>query len=290
MTDKSHDLNEARRQLGICAFLSDLLRSDHVVRNLKSRASDLFVELKPLSEQIFENYRRLERRESYRSPAKFEPEIVRRLAEVLDAMRNPENGDQLELAQAIAALEGLREFASREMIRAVPMFVYGSTDDEVAIARFDSRLTHAISELAQSLELSVRAGVVEKGSWFKRLIGWTNKEETAEKLRETGRRLERAAELWGVERPTAEVVGEYAEALGKLNDLFKEQAEAVVQFGNFIAIKWTDESGRSRLYSGILNQGQMMKIAVDPQMLQDPGRLLREMGTSSLRELAADVE
>jgi hypothetical protein len=184
------------------------------------------------------------------------------------------NDLKLELGDLQLALS--ESFALNEMVipRVIQVSVFTSADSFDAITSIWEAMTEIFDALGCVIYAQARP---ESGSWFERWLGKTKEAVTSDAVIERLAKLERAAELKGIDNPQADADLKAAKAINTLLKGMKDTDDGVAVAGSVCVLK-----RGGVVYSFTLTQEQLTELRKQPLMLRSPEvfeKLLHQTGS-----------
>jgi hypothetical protein len=123
----------------------------------------------------------------------------------------------------------------------------------------------------------------QHGSFWQRWCARSTEALSHPEVQERLQKLEKAAEVWSLGRPQAEIDKNLAEAVSKLIEALRHEKEAAAQVGSILLLKLKGPDGQSRLTVQTLSVRQLIALEKDPDILKEPGRILKRLAIESGR-------
>lgn len=145
-----------------------------------------------------------------------------------------------------------------------------------------SRVTQSVEQLWRTLGFDfIEAAPPKRGSFLGQWIarGWNtlSRKEVQDRLK----KLERALELKGVDKPQADVDETLAKAVQTLMASLDKVANAAVQLGSVLLVKITNEQGVASVVVTNLSQRELALIRNNPEVLGTPEKILPTLSGTS---------
>ena len=109
----------------------------------------------------------------------------------------------------------------------------------------------------------------ETGSWWERIIAKTNTAITQPEVNERLRRLERAIEIQGLDRPQSEIDKNEANAISTIITAIHDVPSVTIQAGTVLLFKLTDDKGKAHIHARTLSQMEMIYFEKNQNILKD---------------------
>ena len=120
----------------------------------------------------------------------------------------------------------------------------------------------------------------EQGSILKRFVGRSMAALTDKEVTDRMRKIERAAELQILDRPTASITKEEAEAASALIGAMKDCNNAIQQIGSLLIIKRTHPERGAELFTKSLSRHEQAYLDEHPSLLARPDKILEALQAS----------
>jgi hypothetical protein len=114
------------------------------------------------------------------------------------------------------------------------------------------------------------------GSFFQKWIAKTKDPETREQIVSRLKKMERALELQGLNKPQAEIDEKQASAVAALNASLENISDAAIQIGSLLYLKVTKD-GRSMVQVKSLSARQLIALESNSELLESPATVFREI-------------
>lgn len=157
-----------------------------------------------------------------------------------------------------------------KLLRVVPIRAYLDISDTPTVSEF----WHALNEALDSVGLHVDVGYPEViGSWFKKWFARSAEAMTQPEVIERLKKIERAVELKGIDKPQSEVDENQSNAIARLIKSLDKVPNAAIQAGSVLVIKLSTQSG-PMIQARTLTQQELIELETNQMLLQHPAEVL----------------